>query len=258
MTAPKLLILGNSHTAASRVALRDDPERWPGFCPDVFAMPGETLADLDLQDGALHPPNAEIAQKMRFYNQTDRFSLTGYDAFVLIGGLSVNAVSALQDRHRSVDFPSVAAGQDCCLVSSGLIDALIADRIEASPALRILRKLAGLSARPVLFIDQVLPSSDCRDDPQRFAGYVAMVARGDGMAFRDRYLRVLHRVLGGDAIHLPQPAQTIADGVFSAPEWMRGSVRMNPRRDVLHEVAEHGHANAAYGALQVDQILRAL
>lgn len=256
MTHPRLLVLGNSHSAALRVALRDAPERWPGFRPDVFAMPGNTLAELELRGDALHPPNPEIAQKMRFYNQVEAFSLAGYDAFVVVGGLAVSALAVLQDRQRSVDFPSVAAGKRCRLVSGAFIDAVMRERIEGSPALRVIRKLAGRGR--VLFVDQLFPSVDCRDAPQGFVAHVAMAARGDGAAFHARYLDVLGQVLGDGAVHLPQPAQTVVDQVFTAPEWMRGSVRMNPRRDVPHDAAEYGHANAAYGALQVDQIIAAL
>ena len=49
MSPRNVLVLGNSHTAAPRIALRDNPGRWPGFAPDVFAMPGHTIAELDLQ-----------------------------------------------------------------------------------------------------------------------------------------------------------------------------------------------------------------
>ena len=33
---------------------------------------------------------------------------------------------------------------------------------------------------------------------------------------------------------------------------------MQPRRDVPHEASDYGHANPAYGRLQVDQITEAL
>lgn len=258
MSLRNVLVLGNSHTAAPRIALRDDPDRWPGFRPDVFAMPGHTIAELDLRDGTFHPRTDDVRKKMIYYNGIPDLPVGGYDAFVVLGCLSFASLPALQETHRSADFPSVARGGACTLISTGFADALIAQRIERSPALRLIRALAGLAQGPVIFMDTVLPSADCRDDPQTFAPHVEMAARGDGAAYHARYLRLLDRALGRDARHLAQPADTILDGVFTAPEWMRGSMRMQPRRDVPHESTEYGHANAAYGARQIDLIVAAL
>lgn len=251
------LLIGNSHTAALRIALRDDPGRWPGFQPAVSAMPGGTLGELELRGEALHPITDNARKQMRFYNRAACLPLRDHDGFVVVGGLSFAAIARSQDSHRSLDFPSMGRGVTCQLVSTGFADALIRYRIEHSPALRLIRFLAGLKQGPVLFLDTVFPSSDCRDDPQGFAAHVAMAERGDGAAYHGRYLRVLHEVLGSDACHVPQPGRTVVDAVFTAPEWMRGSLRMNPHRDVAHEPREYGHANAACGALQIDAILAA-
>ncbi|AYF02202.1 hypothetical protein PY32053_02609 [Paracoccus yeei] len=258
MSPRNVLVLGNSHTAAPRIALRDNPGRWPCFAPDVFAMPGHTIAELDLRDRVFHPANDDVRKKMVYYNGVPDLPVAAYDAFVVLGCLSFSSLPALQETHRSGDFPSVARGEDCTLISTGFADALVAQRIERSPALRLIRALAGLGQGPVVFMDTVLPSADCRDDPQTFAPHVEMAARGDGASYHARYLRLLRRALGQDARHVPQPADTILDEVFTAPEWMRGSMRMQPRRDVPHESTEYGHANPAYGARQVDLIVAAL
>ncbi|MDK8874555.1 MULTISPECIES: hypothetical protein [Paracoccus] len=258
MMPRNVLMLGNSHTAAPRIALRDRPETWPGFQPDVFAMPGDTIGMLEVRDGAIHPSDTEVRRKMRYYNGIPDLPLSGYDAFVVIGCLAFHRLAGLQEHHRSPDFPSVVRGERCRLISSGLVEALLADRIGNSPTLRLIRALAGLGQGPVLFMDTVFPSAECRTDPQDFAPHVAMAARGDGGAYHARYLRILHQALGRDAIHIAQPADTVVDEVFTAPEWMRGSVRMQPRRDVPHEAREYGHANPAYGARQLDLIVAAL
>ncbi|MEF9603218.1 hypothetical protein O4J55_13015 [Paracoccus sp. PXZ] len=42
MMARKVLMLGNSHTAASRIALLRPSRRLARIQPDVLAMPGDT------------------------------------------------------------------------------------------------------------------------------------------------------------------------------------------------------------------------
>lgn len=251
------LIIGNSHTAAVRIALRDQPERWPGFAPDVFAMPGGSLGDLELRDRSFHPTKPVARKEMVYYNGVPDLPLAGHDAFVVVGGVAFSAQAAVQDRHRSLDFPSVQNGLACTLVSTGFVDAMLRRRIANSPAVQVLRALLSLDQGPVMLMDTVLPSVECRADPQNFAAHVDLAARGDGAAYHARYLRILREVIGPKAIHLPQPARTIVDQVFTGAEWMRGSIRMQPRKDVPHEINEYGHANAAYGALQVDAMVAA-
>lgn len=258
MMPRNVLMIGNSHTAAPRVALREHPERWPGFEPDIFGMPGHTLGALELRDGGLVPRNDDVGRKMMYYNGILDLPLVGYDAFVVIGCLNFHLVAELQHDQRSIDFPSFGGDGSVGLISTALMDALVRQRIAQSPALRMVRLLAGLGQGPVLFLDTVFPSAECVDDPQGFAPHVEMARRGDAAAFHARYLRLLHEELEGHATHVPQPGDTIVDQVFTAPQWMRGSVRMQPRRDVLHEDKEYGHANPEYGARQVDLIAGAL
>lgn len=250
------LVIGNSHTSSMRIALRDGAERWPEFDPDIFAMPGGTLFNLELRDRSFVPTNAETKKQMAFYNGVPALPLSGYDGFVVLGGISFKQLAELQATHRSGDFPSVRAGRPCRLVSTGLVDAMMQRRIDDSSALRVMRALSGLGQGPVLFMDTVFPSAEAHAGAKSFKTYLEMVARGDGAAFHARYMALMDREIGDAAIRLPQPGETVVDGLFTAPEWMRGSMRLNPHSDVPHDADDYGHANAAYGALQVDAVIR--
>lgn len=258
MSRRKLLLLGNSYTAAPRIALRDDPGRWPGLQVTTLAMPGGSLRALVLADGCLRPRDEAARRSMEYYNGRAEQPLLGFDAVAVIGGLSFHAITDLQNTHRSLDFPSVLRGEACRPVSTGMMDAMMRQRIAGSAALGLIGLLAGQDCGPVLFMDEVFPSADCWQDPARFDPYIAMAERGDAADFHARYLRILHEVLDGRATHLAQPAQTVAEEVFTGPEWMRGSIRMQPRRDVPHEASDFGHPNPAYGALQADLIAQRL
>lgn len=251
------LVIGNSHSSAMRIALRDNGARWPDFDPDIFAMPGGTLFNLELRDRNLVPTDAETKKQMVFYNGVPELPLSGYDGFVVLGGISFKQVADLQATHRSGDFPSVRAGRPCRLVSTGFVDAMMQRRITDSAAARVIRALHRLDQGPVVFMDAVFPSSEAHPGAKAFKTYVEMVARGDGAAFYARYIGLLDQQIGDAAIRLPQPAETVVNGLFTAPEWMRGSMRLNPHSDVPHDIDDYGHANADYGALQVEAVIRA-
>ena len=141
MMARKVLMLGNSHTAASRIALLRPSRRLariPARCPCHAGR------HLELKDGVLYPQDAEVHRKMPYYNGITDLPVSGYDAFAVIGCLAFHRLADLQDSHRSLDFPSVARGERCRLVSSALVEALLAERIGNSPELRLIRALAAL------------------------------------------------------------------------------------------------------------------
>ncbi|MBC9246428.1 hypothetical protein H4P12_06815 [Paracoccus sp. 11-3] len=258
MTPRNVLLIGNSHTVAARIALQENPRRWPGYEFDVLALPPASFPKLAIQDDVLCPTSEDAQQHMQRHNGIPDLPLAGYDAFVVIGDPAFSAVAQLQNDARSFDFPSVQAEGAERLVSTAYMDAMIRTRIANSAALKIVRLLAGYGRGPVLLVDAALPSLDSRHDPEGLRHYIDMVARGDAVSFRKRYLRILTGVLAKHARLVPQPASTIVEDAFTAPEWMRGSFMLGPRQDRLHEEREYRHANPAYGALQLDAVVEAL
>lgn len=254
MMPRNVLLVGNSHTVAPRIALQENPGRWPGFEFDVLALPPASFSRLTIQDEVLCPTTEEAQQHMQRHNGIPDLPLSGYDAFVVIGGPAFSAVAQLQSDVRSFDFPSARTEGAETLVSTAYMDAMIRTRVANSAALKIVRLLAGFGRGPVLLLDAVLPSLDSRHDPEGLDHYIDMAARGDAASFRKRYLRILTGVLAKHARLLPQPAGTIVQDAFTAPEWMRGSFMLGPRQDRLHEEREYRHANPAYGALQLDAV----
>lgn len=258
MSFPRVLLIGNSHVAAPRMALRDQPERWPGFNPEVIGMPGGMLGEMELRGTELVSDDPKIRKAAVFYNGEPRFSLKDYDVFVILGGASFTKLGLLVETHRSLDFPSVQRGDPCTLVSSSFVDAMMRNRLETSFGVRLLDMITSISNAPILYSDVVLTSVEAREvAPDQYPS-VALAARGDGAALYRRYLNILTKMIDGRAQHLPQPADTIVDDVFTGAHWMRGSVRLNPHRDIPHDETDFGHANQDYGARQVDMIVEAL
>lgn len=258
MSPPRVLLIGNSHVAAPRMALRDQPERWPGFSPEIIGMPGGMLGVMELRGTELVPKDQETRKAAVFYNGRPRFELRDFDVFVILGGTAFTKLGLMVETHRSVDFPSVQRGDQCTLVSGAFVDAMTRLRIESAFGIKLLRMIESLGSAPILFSDVVLTSVEALEIGSQKDPSVALAQRGDAAALYARYLNVLHDVLGDRAQYLPQPADTIVDDVFTAAEWMRGSVKLNPHRDIPHEETDFGHANQAYGARQIDMIVEAL
>lgn len=254
----RVLLIGNSHLAAPRTALRDFASRWPGFKPDVFGLPGQSIGELICREGSLVSDQPEIRRQMQFYNDQPSLDIRGYDLFAVIGGGSFSQVCAVQDSHRSLSFPSVQAGVPAELCSEGFIDAMIRQRILGSTAARLIVTLAGQGSAPILYLPGPFPSLDCRNVPGAERPLVALSRRGDGRDFFARYRRILHQELAGRAKLLMQPDDTVTEEIFTDPQWMRGALRLNNRSDIPQGKADHAHANASYGARQIDQILDAI
>ena len=164
-----MLILGNSHTGAPHLRCAIDPPL-ADFAPDIF-RDARRRPDHALGRGrVLVTRDADARRKMVYYCGIPDLPVAGYDAFVVISGLALYQLAALE-RASSLDFPTQRAGPR---LHAGLdricrYDAATYDR---SPALRM-RLLAGLGQGPVLFIDQMFPSAECRQ-ARKTTDYVAL------------------------------------------------------------------------------------
>lgn len=260
MTAgfPRLLIIGNSHIAAPRLAYVEQPERWPGWDIDFCGLLGGNVGRLTLRDGVLVPDDSSVAAEMKFYNLVRQLDVSGYDAFAIIGGFGWAGTSGLCMDHRSLDFPSAKTGRgDFQLVGRTFLQAALRERLHHAAAFRLMRQLATLD-RPVLMRPEPLPSADCVTDSARFGGYVDMVARGDAAYWRETFLRLATVQAGatGRLLHWPEAASI---GIaYTRPELMRGAMRLTPHRSRAQPVTDFAHGNAEYGAVVMDQILAAL
>lgn len=255
---PRLLVIGNSHIAAPRLAYVAAPERWPGWDIDFCGLLAGNIGRLTLRAGILVPADKTVAAEMKFYNLVRQLDVSGYDAFAIVGGFGWAGAASLCARHRSLDFPSVvAAGCDCQLVGRDFLAAALRERLHHAAAFRLLRQLAGLG-RPVLMRPEPLPSADCVADPARFGAYADLVARGDAVFWRDWFWRTAEEQAGDAARLLPWPDDTALAGVWSRPELMRGALRLTPHRAKPQPQSDFAHGNADHGVLVMDQIIAAL
>lgn len=258
----RILVIGNSHVAALRNAWADDEHRWDAWDFAFFGLPGSDLSKLHMTDGVLGTKNRQIRARMRRYSQLKALDTTGYDAFVIVGGYSLIATAGFSMAHRASDFPSVrAAGgddtNDYLLVGKGLFEGGLDARLISTAAGHILRQLAPMG-RPILIVPEPLPAPDCGDDAEKFGAYADLIRRGDQPIWAALFQAAARRCFGDRAQLLGWPGEAVQDGAFTRADLMRGSMRLDLAEMVPHPVNEYAHANAAYGAIVMDQIAAAL
>ncbi|MDB6176679.1 hypothetical protein PAF17_04075 [Paracoccus sp. Z330] len=260
---PRLLILGNSHIAAPRMAYVSSPEDWPFWDVDFLGLLAGNIGRLHVRDGVLVPDTDEVAAEMKFYNLVRELDIGEYDAFAVVGGFGWRGMAAICADHRSKEFPSMHAGamhgqgQDCQLVSRDFLQEVLCSRVRNSPAGKLALRIAPLG-KPVLMLPEPLPSAECDTPPGRFSDYSDMVRRQDGLHWRQCFQAAAVDVLGDSAriVFWPEIAQQ--DGVFTRPDLMRGALRLSPHAQEPQPETDYAHGNQDYGRLVLDQIMAAL
>jgi len=259
----RVLILGNSHIAAVKAAHAGAPDRWPGLAVTFAGGHGDALAALVVQGGRLVARSEAAAENLRLLNDRDDWGLAGYDVFVVVG-CQVGIYRALMPYRagRFLGLPSAAQPGPAVPVSRAMFGLAVQEQVVRSLggalALRIRAGIEadGLAAQ-VMLAEQPRPSFDCRRSRKKFAGLLRARRLGDGAVLTEVFEQEARAALPGITL-LAQPEATRHVGLFTRPRYSKGSVRLTANRHIEHPEDDFIHANAAYGALVLDQIAAAV
>lgn len=255
---PRVLFIGNSHIGALRLAYAADPERWPGWDVYFLGVLANRLGELDLRDGELIPITDAARWQMRFYNHIKALDVTGFDAFVIVGGTPWIRIAGLCADHRGVDFPSVLAGDDTPqLVGRPFLEAVLRSRIGEASAAKLLSRIGPLG-KPVVVVPEPMLSEDAAEDRDRYSVYLDMIERGDAGHWLAMYREARERVFALHARVIDWPEPALTGGFFTGSGFMRGSRRLAAVDGAAHPDDDYEHANATYGGLVMDQVMAAL
>ncbi|TRW99447.1 hypothetical protein FNJ84_01890 [Paracoccus sp. M683] len=251
----RLLVIGNSHAAAPRMAYTVEPDRWPDCQIDFLAVRGGNIIKFELRGTVLHPTDARTTEEMQKFNRVKQLDLAPYDRIALVGGFGWPNMAGMFDSHRCVDFPSVIAGdQDGQLIGRQLLDLALQVRVRRGFSVRLMRVLQPLG-KPMLLMPEPLPSGECNLDPDGYGDYLMMAARGDAGHCRRLLMRAAHAVLGDQAALPFWPEAAVQDDAFTAPHLMRGSARLSADGIAVHPASDFAHGNVEYGGLLLDRIV---
>jgi hypothetical protein len=263
---PRLLILGNSHLAALREAWAGAPARWPGLRPTFLGAHKDLLLQTQLKDGVLSPATDAARAAFRRLNGLEEVNLRDHDGIVICGCLVAASVAAgLWRDARWPGLPSLMAEPDLAgmrstLISRGAALAGLAGALDQRLGLRLVRHLRAGTDLPVWLVSQPRANVAVLARPRpEVRAQVAAVQTGDGLALSDLFDAAAARAARqAGAVWLAQPWATRTAGIFTGGAFMQGATRLTPRIGAPQPEDDVTHANAAYGAMVLDQIAGAL
>lgn len=254
MTA-RLALIGDSHLAALRAAAEDAP---PGPALTFLAAPNNLMEDVRLDGPVLTPTTEATRVAFQRFGGVDRLDLSGFDAVVLVGlQLNVFWAAALYRAHR---FRGQKGWRQHDpkrpLISRPCATETLRARLMSARALRLAGRMAQVLTCPVVLVPEPRPGLAILAPGQRFPAFRRLHANGDGALVSEMFETAAaglpHRVL-------PQPADTILDGMFTAPDWSQGAQHLpgDGKGDGQYPEGDFLHANRRYGALVLSQVARA-
>lgn len=253
----RLLVIGNSHAAAPRMAHAIYPDRWPHWDLSFLAVRRGNIINLKLSGTVLRPTDGQTEAEMQRFNFISEVDLADFDALALIGGFGWVPLTQLFGTHRCIDFPSVRAGdEDCQLIGRSLMRQILELRAQRCFSARLMRRLTRLG-KPIVMMPEPLPSRRCEADPKTYGHYNRMVSRGDACHAIRLFQEAAQHVLGDAAILPFWPDEAIVDRAYTAPALMRDAPRLSAGFSDLYGAHDHAHANADYGGLLLDRITAA-
>jgi hypothetical protein len=242
-----ICLIGTSHLAALKYGsalLR--PSK--AYELDFFGCAGGVFRSASLIDGWLVPDTEPMRQRFRVSAAgRDRIEVGAYDAFAIVGFAGVDSITRV--CHECVTV-GMALKKGRRLVSPALFAAIAEGQIRSQPGIRMALQLREATKAPVFVLCKPRPGLGIKAVKFRLR---RMSEGGDGTIIQGVYREVVARLASDGLIVLDQPAQTIAEDVFTDEMYSVGSKRLASAEE--HGEEDHSHMNPEYGALVLEALL---
>jgi hypothetical protein len=258
----RVLFLGNSHLAALRQAHLAGPGRWPGLDARFLGAHKDLLLQTTVTPERIAPATPVARDAFARLNNADGAVLGDLDLIVIAGCLiSVQVAVRLWRVARWPGLPSLDRAPDLAalpLISGPAAAASLTAAIDSRLGLRLVRHLRRAVATPILLVAQPAPSDVVRGRSVPSTHSLVLAERlGDGQALARLFDQAAGAALARQgAGYLPQPQDTRASALTTDPAYMEGAVRLSRRPGLPQPPEDVSHANAAFGALILDQVAR--
>lgn len=222
----KIALLGDSHAACLITAMNESADEFIEGTTTVFAAPGRNMENLFLEGARLMPSTKSLRQNLEKSSGGQwSIDIEAYDAFVLMGLRYI--------------FPKLGAE-----FSSAVVQRVLAQSVATENHWRLVRLLRQVTDRPIFCGHKPLPSADPGEDSLGLIGYDDMF----------NHLKAATSDL--DVTLLKQPAETRERGLFTVPEFAKGSRIL--KTGELHPDHDNRHMNSAFGAIFLANLKTAL
>ena len=177
-------------------------------------------------------------------------------SFLHHGNPTYGIISGQGDDMRVLDLKPLLGNQAPdlrSLISRPLAEVFLANRLQASLNFSLAQMIRQTVDTPIFLQAQPRPGKTLLEPGNKYPIFRKMLLRQDTTALSALFEAAAQRL---PELYLPQPAQTIEDGLFTAAPYCQGSARLTVdlTKPVLHPANDYMHANESYGALVLQQL----
>ena len=243
----RVCILGDSHSAALKLAYDDIAADHPDIHVSYFVGTGGAIRFVELNDGRISFQREYAAEKARELCGHDTITVADYDVFICPGMMSkLNRILYGLKQHRligtgdpSPHLASRAVYIDVCL-----------ENYRQSSLSTVLSLLAEAGGPPTFVLLKPLVGANVLDRPKSDGVSSVYAELRQNPDYRNQVIGVfeeaLQRVLPDFAKYFPQPPETTLDGVLTDARYSVGSERWDDVKGA-HEDEDFKHMNKDYG-----------
>lgn len=270
----KLAVIGNSHVGMIRAASEQSPFARHEF--HWMAKAGQGSEQFDVDGSTVLTRDVQLRARLARLGMPDAVDLAACDAAIFVGNtVSAFDIAAVVRSHVVADWVSdphsrcitenLRSGLDGLhLISQAALSAHLQGIIRAGTTYRLLSALQLERPIPIHVVPQPFASEDVLQPEVEKHQVFRRIARLGIFTPMAKALRAAHQTVFGaeglgkgasDVILHHQPADTIVQDLFTRRNFVRGSVRLHCQK--AHTSGDVLHANAAYGARVLQQVLAA-
>ena len=256
----RVCVIGNSHIAALKLgwdaAVAADPAAWADMRPVFFGAPSDGMRHVKLEDGCIIPKRKDIAEHFqRMSGGQDHIRLADYDGFFLVGlNVSVKRILRFYKTHAWVGLGTDA---EKVRVHPKFMEEFLTERYGSTRLVELAAMIKSTSAAPVVAMAEPHWASWIRHGQEGTAdyGWDKAIAAGDAIQIGAAFQQTVTAALAPYAVLVPQPPETIEDGIMTAAAYNKDASRLISGEGGGTDAA---HMNAAFGQAIWPQVRQAL
>ncbi|MGE0742041.1 MAG: hypothetical protein AB7O98_11925 [Hyphomonadaceae bacterium] len=245
----RVALIGNSHAAAYKAAWDEIGGDYAGLDVVFFASPASSMRLMTVENGAIVPKRDDIRQAFSWTSGgLDRIP-GDMDAYILVGmSFSFPHLAAILRTHRPFDAYQAGGGHE--LVSNAVFEETMRQTLKRSGAAKNIDNVRAISQAPIFYTPNPYSARTVLDHPD-YAYWRCEATCARIFAFYRGALAELRRT----CTVVEQPAETISQPYFTIPDFARDAPKLRQGAAATYGETDHGHMNAAFGALSLRNIL---
>ncbi|MDB5663934.1 MAG: hypothetical protein JWS11_477 [Cypionkella sp.] len=245
----RLCVIGNSHIAALKLgwdaSVTADPAAWADVKPTFFGAPSDGMRHVKLEDGFIIPKRKDIAEHFqRMSAGQDKIKLADYDGFFLVGlNVSVKRILRFYKTHAWV---GLSADAEKTLVHPQFVQEFLTERYGSTRLVELATMIRSVVSTPIVAMAEPHWASWIRQGQAGTAdyGWDEAIVAGDAVQIGAAFLQSVTAALAPYATLVPQPPETVQDGIMTAAAYNKDASRLISGEGGGTDAA---HMNAAFG-----------